>query len=138
MDKDINKLLEAAKAARDRAYAPYSKFFVGAAVLSRNGNIYSGCNVENISYGLTICAERNAVFKMVSAGEREIEAVLIIGNTEDILPPCGACRQVIKEFSLENTTVYMCNKQEEWEKTTVAELLPYSPAFFEDIRHEGE
>lgn len=136
IDKKIDKLLAAATAARDRAYAPYSNFFVGAAVLSGTGNIYSGCNVENISYGLTICAERNAIFKMVSAGEREITAILIIGNTGDILPPCGACRQVMAEFSRPDTVVYMCDKQGKWQETTVGELLPNSPAFFEDIGHE--
>lgn len=136
MDKKeeyIERLLKAAKEARERAYAPYSDFFVGAAVLGRSGKIYSGCNVENMSYGLTICAERNAIFNMVSQGEREIAAILIIGNTKKMLPPCGACRQVIAEFSGQDTVIYMCNKKGERQEATVAELLPQNSPIFEDI-----
>ena len=126
MSKNIDRLLKAAKEARDNAYAPYSNFLVGAAVLSSSGKIFAGCNVENLSYGLTICAERNAIFRMVSEGDREIEKIFIIGKTEEILPPCGACRQVIAEFSGENTAVYMSNKKGEWKKTSLIELLPYT------------
>ena len=136
MSAKIKKLFLAAAEAKEKAYAPYSKFFVGAAVLSSSGKIYPGCNVENISYGLTICAERNAIFKMVSAGEREIAAVLVYGSTEEILPPCGACRQVIAEFSLPDTAVYMCSKTGEYKKVTVSELLPYTLSFHEVLGHE--
>lgn len=124
MDYEIKRLLEKAKQAKENSYAPYSNFNVGAAVIGKNGKIYSGSNVENSSYGLTICAERAAIFKMVNDGEREILAILIIGDTEKFLPPCGACRQVISEFSTNETIVYMCNKYEKFKKMTVDELIP--------------
>lgn len=124
MDYEIKRLLEKAKQAKENSYAPYSNFNVGAAVIGKNGKIYSGSNVENSSYGLTICAERAAIFKMVNNGEREISAILIIGDTEKFLPPCGACRQVISEFSTNETIVYMCNKYEKFKKMTVEELIP--------------
>ena len=104
-------LLPAAKKARARAYAPYSDFHVGAAVLGGNGKIYRGCNVENASFGLTCCAERNAIFAMVDAGERKIREVLVIGESEEFLPPCGACRQVIAEFAQPTAKVHMCNQE---------------------------
>jgi cytidine deaminase len=95
---DTDKLIEAAKSAMARAYAPYSGFNVGAAVLGGSGAIYAGCNVENASYGLTICAERAAVSNAVCAGEREIRAVAIANSSGKPAFPCGACRQVIAEF----------------------------------------
>lgn len=119
------KLLAAAKKARSRAYAPFSNFPVGAAVLAGDGKIYSGCNVENSSFGLTCCAERNAVFAMVAAGEREVREVLVIGETDEILPPCGACRQVIAEFALPSVVVHMCNRSGICRDVTVAELVPH-------------
>ena len=124
MDYEIKRLLQKAKQAKENSYAPYSNFKVGAAVIGKNGKIYSGSNVENSSYGLTICAERAAIFKMVNDGEKEISAILIIGDTEKYLPPCGACRQVISEFSTNKTIVYMCNKHEKFKKMTVEELIP--------------
>lgn len=124
--KTVEKLLEAARKAKENAYAPYSHFHVGAAILTDTGKIFSGCNVENTSYGLTICAERNAIFQMVNNGELRIVEVLVIGDTEEYLPPCGACRQVITEFSAGDTVVYLCNKHGRWEKTTMGELMPYT------------
>jgi cytidine deaminase len=126
MNAEIEQLLTAAQAARARAYAPYSHFHVGAAIRTRNGHIFSGCNVENTSYGLTNCAERTAIFKMVSEGERQIDAILVIGDSEDFLPPCGACRQVIAEFSSPHTPVCMCNTHGLWQQTTVGELIPHT------------
>jgi cytidine deaminase len=123
---DFKILLKAAIKAKENAYAPYSNFHVGAALLTTNGLIFSGCNVENTSYGLTICAERNAIFKMVSEGERKIEKILVIGDTEEFLPPCGACRQVIFEFSREESLVYMCNKHGECKKVTIREIIPFA------------
>lgn len=118
-------LLAAARRARDRAYAPYSEFPVGAAVLGSNGRIYSGCNVENASLGLTCCAERNAIFAMVAAGERQIREVLVLGDTAEILPPCGACRQVMAEFAPPSAVVHMCDRSGAGRSATVAELLPH-------------
>lgn len=118
-------LLAAARRARDRAYAPYSEFPVGAAVLGSNGRIYSGCNVENASLGLTCCAERNAIFAMVAAGERRIREVLVLGDTAEILPPCGACRQVMAEFAPPSAVVHMCDRSGAGRSATVAELLPH-------------
>ncbi len=120
-----NDLLQAAKEARARAYAPYSDFHVGAAVLGASGGVYSGCNVENASFGLTSCAERNAIFAMVAAGETEIREILVIGESEEFLPPCGACRQVIAEFAAVPTVVHMCNRRGECRDTTVGELVPF-------------
>jgi cytidine deaminase len=126
IEAGIDRLLEAARRVKERAYAPYSHFHVGAALLTAAGKLYSGCNVENTSYGLTICAERNAIFQMVAQGEQRIDRILVIGDTDEFLPPCGACRQVMTEFSTEETIVYMCNRHGEYKKTTMAELMPYT------------
>ena len=91
-------LIEAARAARLHAHAPFSRFLVGAALLGTDGRVFTGCNVENATYGLTVCAERVAVFKAVSEGHRDIEAIAVVGKSEDFTKPCGACRQVMVEF----------------------------------------
>ena len=119
------ELLAAARKARRRAYAPYSGFHVGSAVLGGDGRIYSGCNVENASFGLTCCAERNAIFTMIAAGTREIREILVLGESEEILPPCGACRQVIAEFAAPATPVHMCDIRGRSRTVTVGELMPY-------------
>lgn len=121
----MKELLEKAKSVQKNSYSPYSKFPVGAALRSDKGNIYTGCNVENISFGLTICAERNAVFKMVASGDRKIKEILILGNTEEPLAPCGACRQVLAEFSEPDTTVYMVGKGDKFIKTDMMSVLPH-------------
>ncbi len=116
-------LLKEAIEASKNAYAPYSNFKVGAAILTKNGNIYRGCNVENASYGLTICAERTAVFNAVINGEKEFLKIAIYVDNEEILfPPCGACRQVLYEFSPEMEVIYF-NKQKK-ERTILKNLLP--------------
>jgi cytidine deaminase len=94
----LGTLVDAAKAAREAAYAPYSKFTVGAAILSSSGNIYTGCNVENASFGATICAERAAISAMIVAGDREPLVCTIVSGRKDPAPPCGICRQVLAEF----------------------------------------
>ncbi len=91
-------LIEAAKQAREKAFAPYSNFKVGAAIRIKKGKIYTGCNIENASYGLTICAERVAIFKAISEGEKEFDGLVVVADTENLTPPCGACRQIIWEF----------------------------------------
>ena len=94
----MNKLLAAALAARENAHAPFSKFKVGAAVEDETGRIFTGCNVENATYGLTICAERVAVFKAISEGARRFTRIAVAADTHDLTPPCGACRQILWEF----------------------------------------
>ena len=96
--RDYNELMNMAKEASKMSYSPFSRFAVGAAVLAKSGKIYSGCNVENSSFGMTICAERCAIFKAISEGEREILAVAIYSPNSDDCNPCGACRQVMYEF----------------------------------------
>ena len=117
------ELLNAALSARERAYAPYSKFLVGAAVLAKSGKIYTGCNIENASYGLTVCAERNALFSAVGAGEREFTALCVVGDTEVPISPCGACRQVMAEFKVPR--IILANLKGDVKEYTLEELLPY-------------
>ena len=117
------ELLNAALSARERAYAPYSKFLVGAAVLAKSGKIYTGCNIENASYGLTLCAERNALFSAVGAGEREFTALCVVGDTEAPISPCGACRQVMAEFKVPR--IILANLKDDVKEYTLEELLPY-------------
>jgi cytidine deaminase len=120
----MEELVERAKTVLNNAYAPYSKFKVAAAVRTKSGRVYTGVNIENASYGLTICAERVAVFKAVSEGDRDIEAVAVYTDTEEPTPPCGACRQVIAEFNPDALIVMASRK-----KTVVvrlSELLPHA------------
>lgn len=123
---DIQILIEKAKEARKNAYAPYSNFQVGAAVLTKNKQVYHGCNIENASYGLTNCAERTAIFKAVSEGDKEIEAIVVIGDTDGPISPCGACRQVMAEFLKEDTKVILTNLKGDIVETTINKLLPGS------------
>src|ERR1700761_2158642 len=116
-------LVALARSVREKAYAPYSHFPVGAAIRTRSGRVFCGCNVENLSFGLTICAERNAVFAAVAAGEKEFEAVAIVADSKEPVTPCGACRQVLAEFGLD---LEVCSSNLEGETYTASlrELLP--------------
>ncbi|HOW27979.1 MAG TPA: cytidine deaminase [Elusimicrobiota bacterium] len=118
-----DKLLKEAARAREKAYAPYSKFLVGAAVLMDSGKIYTGCNVENASYGLTCCAERTAIFKAVSEGEKKIKAIAIVLDAPDYGAPCGACRQVIYEFG-PKAEVIMGTVTGRYEIRPITDLIP--------------
>ena len=121
----LKKLKVAAKTAAKRAYAPYSRFQVGAAVLTASGKIYAGCNVENASYGLSNCAERTAIFSAVAAGERELKCVVVYTPTQTATAPCGACRQVIHEFGSEARVVSFCAGRDEIDVSMDA-LLPHA------------
>ena len=124
-----NRLLEAAEQARKNAYAPYSGGFkVGAAVLTEDGNIFGGCNVENSSFGATICAERVAVFKAVCEGHRKIRAVAVVVDSPHPIPPCGVCLQVISEFG-PDADVMMANTTGEVTVSNMKQLLPLSFRF---------
>jgi cytidine deaminase len=120
----MEELVERAKAVLNNAYAPYSKFKVAAAVRTKSGRVYTGVNIENASYGLTICAERVAVFKAVSEGDRDIEAVAVYTDTEEPTPPCGACRQVIAEFNPDALIVMASRKKTV--AVRLSELLPHA------------
>jgi len=123
--EEINRLLDAARGVREEAYAPYSNFKVGAAALGFDGKIYAGCNVENASYGLTNCAERTAIFKSISEGNRKFKALAIYADTDRFCAPCGACRQVIAEFG-GGILVIQANKNGDYIVNTAEELLPGS------------
>lgn len=121
----IEDLISMAADARKNAYVPYSGFRVGAALLMDDGSVYTGCNVENASYGATNCAERTAIFKAVSEGKRKISAICIVGGREDSFAfPCGICRQVISEFSDENTKIIVAQSEDNYIVRSAAELLP--------------
>ena len=124
----MKKLLDAATLARENAYVPYSHFKVGAALLLKNGEIITGCNIENASYGLCNCAERTALFKAYSEGikKSDIVAMNICADTDGPVSPCGACRQVMAELLNHNTVVYLTNLKGDVKEMTVDELLPYS------------
>jgi cytidine deaminase len=119
----FREMIAVAKEASRQSYSPYSNFRVGAAILAEDGQIFSGCNVENASYGLTICAERNAVFQMAAKGRRKILMVVIYTPTEIPAAPCGACRQVINEFGAEALVVSVCDTEQILRKR-ISELLP--------------
>ena len=126
------ELLRAAKRARKQSYSPYSKYKVGAAVLASDGRIFSGANVENASYGLTVCAERVAIFKGVSEGLREIKAVAIVAGGSKKAYPCGACRQVILEFG--KSSVVIVEHKGKSQKTLLKALLPHAFEFSRKMR----
>ena len=117
------RLIDAAKKARDNAHAPYSNFKVGAAILTGDGNIYSACNVENASYGGSVCAERNAVASAVAAGEKNFVQLAIVTQSDPPAAPCGLCRQVLVEFC-DDLPILLCNLKGEVVRTTLRDLQP--------------
>jgi cytidine deaminase len=122
---DYKHLAESAIKGKQNAMPTYSNFFVGAAVLTSEGKVYTGCNIESSSYSLTICAERNAIFKAISEGEREFNAIAVAGDTEDYISPCGACRQVISDLCGE-IDVILVNRNGEYIVKKTSELLPFA------------
>lgn len=119
----MNHLLAAALAAREHAHAPYSKFLVGAALEDNSGRVHTGCNVENATYGLTVCAERVAVFKAMSEGVREFRRIAIAADTETLTPPCGACRQILWEFC-GDIEIMLVNPRGKTETLRMKDLFP--------------
>lgn len=128
MTFDVLKLIDKAIEARENAYAPYSKFKVGAAILLKNGYYILGCNVENASYGLSNCAERTAIFKMISDGyeKDDVIAMAIVGSTSEPISPCGACRQVMNELLPKNCPIILANLDRKYIEYSNDSLLPYS------------
>lgn len=123
---NYSELLQIAEKAKKNAYAPYSNFRVGAVLVAENGNLYSGVNVENSSYGLTNCAERTAVFKAVSEGETKFKTIVLCSDAEDFITPCGACRQVLMEVCGKDLEVVLSNRDNEIRILKLEELLPLS------------
>lgn len=123
------KLIEIAKTAAEKAYAPYSGFHVGAALLSKNGKVYTGCNIENSSFSPTNCAERTAFFKAISEGDRDFEAIAIVGGKNldfsNFCYPCGVCRQVMSEFCKGDFRIILARDDSEIVETTLSDLLPH-------------
>ena len=128
---EIDLLLDKAQEARDHSYAPYSRYNVGAALLTADGQIYQGCNIENAGFTPTICAERVAMFKAVYDGERDFEAIAVAGGrageeVSGLFPPCGVCRQVLREFCDLDFMLYMAKENGEYEARSLGEMLPLS------------
>lgn len=124
------ELIKIAKSAAENSYSPYSGYTVGAALLSKDGRVFTGCNIENAAYSPTNCAERTAVFKAVSEGVREFEKIAVVGgyqlNFNDFFAPCGVCRQVLREFCCDDFVILLGKNGEEYEKLTLKALLPCS------------
>jgi cytidine deaminase len=121
---DSDQLVAAARAARERAVAPFSNFKVGAALRTKGGRVYGGCNVENASYGLTVCAERVALLKALSEGERDFDMIAVVADTADPTPPCGPCRQLLWEYC-GDIPVVLANLQETKGRHQMRDLLPH-------------
>jgi cytidine deaminase len=120
---DVESLIEAAKQARLHSVSPFSNFSVGAAVRTASGKVYTGCNVESASYGLTVCAERVAIWKALSEGERQFTELAVVADTETLTPPCGTCRQIIWEFA-RGARIVFANLKGESEEFHIGDLLP--------------
>lgn len=124
--KEILSYIDEVNLLLKRAYVPYSKFPVAALLIDNNGKKHKGVNVENASFGLTLCAERNAITTAVTQGMKKIRLLIVTGNTLEPISPCGACRQVIREFSDKDTVIILANRDEKYKIASIEELLPYS------------
>jgi len=122
-EKVLQPLIEEATRARLQSVAPFSQFLVGAAIRTNTGKVYTGCNVESASYGLTVCAERVAIWKAVSEGERQFTDLAIVADSESLTPPCGTCRQIIWEFA-KNANIVLSNHRGDTETVSIRDLLP--------------
>ncbi|MDI3094694.1 cytidine deaminase [Priestia megaterium] len=131
---DKTGLIDEAKKAREMAYVPYSKFKVGAALLTKDGKVYRGCNIENAAYSMCNCAERTALFKAYSEGDKEYSELAVVADTDRPVSPCGACRQVISELCPKEMKVILTNLKNDIQELTVEELLP--GAFSSEDLHE--
>lgn len=120
----IESMIHSAKKALNHAYAPYSNYPVAACLVTEDGSLFTGVNVENASYGLTICAESAAICQMITAGQRKINAIVILNSAQTLCPPCGACRQRIAEFSTSETMVHLCNHEQIIKSIPFDSLLP--------------
>ncbi|SDQ55384.1 cytidine deaminase [Virgibacillus subterraneus] len=120
------ELIQEAITIRNKAYVPYSKFPVGAALLTKSGKVYTGCNIENAAYPVSCCAERVAIFKAIADGEREFKEMAVVADTKRPVPPCGSCRQVMSEFFDSNLTVHLTNLHNDIKSITMDDLLPFS------------
>ncbi|MGX1263692.1 cytidine deaminase [Rossellomorea marisflavi] len=131
---NVEQMIIEAKAARELAYVPYSRFQVGAALLTKDGKVYRGCNIENAAYSMCNCAERTALFKAYSEGDKDFSMLAVVADTKRPVPPCGACRQVISELCPKDMRVILTNLNGDVQELTVAELLP--GAFSPEDLHE--
>lgn len=122
-EESLRQLTETATSARLHSIAPFSNFLVGAAVRTADGKVYTGCNIESASYGLTVCAERVAIWKALSEGERQFTELAVVADTESLTPPCGTCRQIIWEFA-KNATIVLGNLRGATQVVSIRELLP--------------
>jgi cytidine deaminase len=129
MDTIITDMISKAHQALKHAYAPYSKFSVACCIQTYKGNLYTGINVENSSYGLTLCAEASAISAMVTSGEQRIKSMVILAKSNELCSPCGACRQRIHEFSTSDTLIHLCTKNSLLHSFTIEELLPLAFTF---------
>jgi len=125
-EKEILSYIDEVNLLLKRAYVPYSKFPVAALLIDNNGKKHKGVNVENASFGLTLCAERNAITTAVTQGMKKIRLLIVTGNTLEPISPCGACRQVIREFSDKDTVIILANRDRKYKIASIEELLPYS------------
>lgn len=125
----IGAMISKAKAVLPNAYAPYSNYHVAACICCDDDSFYTGVNVENASYGLTICAESAAICQMITAGKKKIKSLVVLNGTNSLCPPCGACRQKIAEFSTAETMIHLCNHHSLIKSITIDELLPIAFKF---------